>query len=55
MSATDLAFNRRVVWRGLAGVIVDIRWGHNPRALVRIAGGWQHWVAPEELEVAHDR
>ena len=49
MSVTDLAFNRRVIWRNLPGIIIDIRWGHNPRALIRIAGGWEHWVAPAEL------
>jgi len=44
MSVTDLAFNRRVIWRNLPGIIIDIRWGHNP-----VAGGWEHWVAPAEL------
>ncbi len=50
MTILDLCFNRRVIWRGLPAVIVDLRYGVHPRALIRIAGGWQHWVAPAELQ-----
>ena len=52
MSISDLRFNQRVVWRGLPALIVDLRYGVHPRVLVRIAGGWQHWVTPAELQEA---
>lgn len=49
MTTADLCYGRRVIWRGLMGIIVDIQWGHNVRARIRIVGGWEHWVAPQEL------
>lgn len=51
MSAADLAFGRFVVWRGLRGLIVDIRWGIQPRVQIRVAGGHLHWTTPAELEL----
>lgn len=50
MTILDLAFNRRVVWRSLPALIVDLRYGVHPRALIRIAGGHTHWVTPAELQ-----
>jgi hypothetical protein len=53
MSITELAFGRRVVWKGLAAEIVDIRWAATPLVQIRVAGGHTHWTTPDRLEVAH--
>lgn len=51
MSANDLAFGRRVVWRGLRAEIVDIRPGWRGTVVrIRVAGGHQHWTTPAELQ-----
>lgn len=53
MSITELAFGRRVVWKGLAAEIVDIRWAATPLVQIRVVGGHTHWTTPDRLEVLH--
>lgn len=54
MSAADLAFGRRVIWRGMDALIVDIRWrARRTQVQIRVIGGHLHWANPSELtEVA---
>jgi len=52
VTAAQLAFGRRVLWRGLRAEIVDIRWNqHTVNVCVRVNGGHTHWAKVEELEV----
>ncbi len=39
MTTADLAYGRRVIWRGLPATIVDIQWSRAPRVQIKIAGG----------------
>jgi regulation of enolase protein 1 (concanavalin A-like superfamily) len=51
MSTSDLAFGRKVVWRGLRAEIVDIRVSRRGAAVrIRVIGGYQHWTTPAELQ-----
>lgn len=49
MIAADLAYGRRVVWRGLSAEIVDVIWSHRVTVWIRVAGGKQFRVTPDEL------
>jgi len=51
MTASQVAYGKRVVWRGLRAEIVDIQWNqYIVRVCVRVVGGKQHWTKIEELE-----
>lgn len=51
MTIADLAFGRKVIWRGLRAEIVDIHYRSSGIAVrVRVIGGHQHWTTPAELE-----
>lgn len=51
MSASDLAYGRRVIWRGLSAEIVDIHYrSYGVAVRIRVRGGHQHWTTPAELE-----
>lgn len=51
MTATQLAYGKRVVWRGLRAVIIDIYWRvDRTQVQIRVVGGHLHWARPEELE-----
>lgn len=52
MTASQLVYGRRVVWRNLPAEIVNIRWA--PRTVlvqIRLAGNHTHWTTPEALTV----
>jgi hypothetical protein len=52
MTAAQLAYGRRVVYRGLRGEIVNIRWStRNVIVQVRLSSGRECWATPAELEV----
>jgi hypothetical protein len=49
MTTADLAFNRRVIWRGLKARIVDIQWRvDRTQVQIRVTGGRTHWTTPAE-------
>jgi len=50
MTTADIAFGKRVVWRKLPAVIVDIVWRVDRTSVqIRVAGGHLHWADPGEL------
>ena len=52
MTAKQLCYGRRVIWRGLHGEIIGIQWNqHTVRACVKVAGMKPQWTKIEELEV----
>lgn len=50
MSTADLAFGRKVTWRGLPGQIVDILWYQTPLVQIRVFS-YTHWTTADQLEV----
>lgn len=56
MTTADLAYGRRVIWRGLAAEIVDIHYRATGIAVrIRVIGGHQHWTTAAELSAVGDR
>jgi hypothetical protein len=52
MSITDLAYGKRVIWRTLDAVIIDICWTTTPLVRIRLNGNHTHWTTADQLEVA---
>lgn len=50
MSITDLAFGRRVIWRGLPAEIIDIVWHTTPLIQIRVFQ-FTHWTTADQLEL----
>jgi hypothetical protein len=50
MTTDDLCIGRRVFWRGLPAIVIDIHWFQTPLIRIKVFS-YEHWTTADQLEV----